>query len=63
MSTESTVCLRRPAPSHSGADREATSHFEIEVPPHLARELGIAAITPLRSRIIQCDRPLAIFNH
>ncbi len=62
MTTESTVCLRRTTQSRAGAAREATSHFEIEIPPHLAREFGVSAVTPLRSRIIQCTRPLPITN-
>lgn len=58
MTTESTVCLRRSTESRSGAARQVTTHFEIEVPPHLAREFGVSVVTPLRSRIIQCARPL-----
>lgn len=57
--SDRTVCLRR---KQRGGDaslsRSAVRGFEIEVPPHLARDLGLTVTTPLRSRVIHCDRPL-----
>jgi hypothetical protein len=34
------------------------SQFQIEVPPHLARELGLCFFTPPSTRVIRCDRPV-----
>ncbi len=56
---EATVSLRRPgARAVTSSEREvAASGFQIEVPPHLARELGLTVLVPLNSKIIRCDRP------
>lgn len=52
---EHTVCLRKPRSRPVPPTRVAEPiGFEIEVPPRLARELGLSAVTPLRSRVIRC---------
>jgi hypothetical protein len=50
-----TVCLRKPSNRPVSPTRVAeTSEFQIEVPPRLARELGLSVLTPLQSRVIRC---------
>ena len=54
---ERTVCLRKPgSPSISPTRVAEPIEFEIEVPPRLARELGLSVLTPLQSRVIRCAR-------
>jgi hypothetical protein len=48
--TENTVCIKRRSTAGS------TSSFVIEVPPHLAKDLGLCVLTPLTSRTIECRR-------
>ncbi len=57
------MCLRKPQSRPLPPSRVAEPiGFEIEVPPRLARELGLSVMTPLQSRVIRCarvGRPLA----
>jgi hypothetical protein len=37
--------------------RKKTNGFQIEVPPHLAVELGVCVLRPFAPKIIDCERP------
>jgi hypothetical protein len=53
---EQTVCLRKKNLVSMAIRIAEPVGFEIEVPPGLARELGLSVMTPLQSRVIRCAR-------
>lgn len=55
--TEQTVCLRAKRTPGKGSRPTRGGTFQIEVPAHLARDLGL---TSKNQRVIRCDRPLQL---